>query len=348
MRDSIVLQNLRELDKTGKLPQRLSAAFCHVDTAILNFCRYGGTLCDVLIALGTVERALAVTGGQFRGEIICRPIQDLSVDWIDATNDGSAEFEISLALAGLHHGPDFQVKESIPPVRTNLEPVQKGQPWVWDKVDRSVVWKAGSLAENLVAVLERRLLDGGAPSIDFFHGVRIETLGWFVAGETNDRRIEDLLWALTLVRTAKSRNVQFASSGFPPPFPRAFALLKPLFLPRPIRFYKSRWRYTKPNSEAIRIRPEPRVLSLVRAGRVPEACEIAGRRLLVSGLKPMPSPAASGIMRQVDAEIQCNLDPTRLAASLLMPVRDNELNRLLRLVTRLPEDALVSQMEGVE
>ena len=338
------IEQYRRSCSAKETPSRFRAALRRIEAKIFDYCRYGDSsdLLGVLIALGMAERELAVTGGHRGGKQICRPIQNLSVDWINATNDGSAEFEIALSLAGLQHGPDFQGKESIPPLRTNLEPVQKGKSWVWDKVDRAVVWKAGGLAENLVAVLERRLLGGGAPSIDFHHGIRIQTVGRFIAGDTNDRRIEDLLWALTLIRTAKGRNVQFTSSGFPPPFPRAFALLKPLFLPRPIHFYKGRWQYTEPRSDAVRIQPEPRVLPLLRAERVPEACEIAVRRLLVSGLKPMPSPAASGIMRQVDIEIQSNLDPTRLAASLLLPVRNDELNRLLRLVTRPPEETSVS------
>ena len=335
---------------SGDAPQRLQAAGRRIESKIFDYCRYGqpSGLLGILIALGVAERELAVTGGQRGGKQICRPIPQLLPDWIEATNDGSVEFEIALALASLHHRPDQPVRESTLPVRGNLEPVsRKGETWIWGQAGRSVVWKRGCLVANLIAVLERRLLDGGTASIDFHHGVRIETLARFVASKTNDSRIEELLWGLTLVGPPEQLTAQFAASEFPLPFPRAFALLKPLFLPRPIRFYRGRWRYAKSESDAVRIRMEPRVLPLVCAGRIREACEIAARRLLVSGLTPMPSPTASGIMRQVDAEIGDNLDSTRLAASLLLPIRGYELDLLLRLVTRLPEGASVSQTEGV-
>ncbi len=327
----------------GDAPQRLQVAMRRIESKIFDYCRYGSRadLRGVLIALGMAERELAVTGGQRGGKQICRPLQDLSAAWIQATNDNSTEFEIALALAGLH-------QQSALPMRANLEPVnRKGKYWTWSEADRSVVWNRGNLTANMIAVLERRLLDGGnASSIDFRRGVRMETLAQFIFDETNDRRIEELLWALALVRPPEQSDAQFPSSEASLPFPRAFALLKPLFLPRLVRSYGNRWRYAEPRSDAIPIRLEPRVLPLVRAGRIREACGIAARRLLVSGLKPMPGPAASGLMRQVDAEIETNLNPDRLAASLLLPVRGDELDRLLRLVTRLPENDPVPQTEG--
>ena len=336
---------------SGDAPQRLQAAARRIESKIFDYCRYGdrADLLGILIALGTAQRELAVTGGQRGGKQICRPLQDLSGDWIQATNDGSPEFEIALALASLHCP---EKEKSTLPVRANLEPVnRKGKFWNWGEADRSVVWKRGSLAANMIAVLERRLLAGGNASIDFRHGVRMETLARFIAGETNDRRdrrIEELLWALMLVRTSEQHDAQFTPSEASVPFPRAFALLKPLFLPRPIRSYKDRWQYAEAESESILIRLDPRILPLVRAGRVREACDIAARRLLVSGLQPMTGPTASGIVRQIGAEIEIDLDPTRLAASLLLPIRGAELNRLFRLVTRLPEEDSVPQTEGVE
>ena len=337
---------------SGDAPQRLQAAARRIESKIFDYCRYGdrADLLGILIALGMAERELAVTGGQRGGKQICRPLQDLSGDWIQATNDGSPEFEIALALASLHCP---EKEKSTLPVRANLEPVnRKGKFWNWGEADRSVVWNRGSLAANMIAVLERRLLAGGNASIDFRHGVRMETLARFIAGETNDRRddrrIEELLWALMLVRTSEQHDAQFTPSEASVPFPRAFALLKPLFLPRPIRSYRDRWKYAEAESESILIRLDPRILPLVRAGRIREACDIAARRLLVSGLQPMTGPTASGIVRQIGAEIEIDLDPTRLAASLLLPIRGDELNHLLRLVTRLPEEDSVPQTEGVE
>lgn len=332
-------------------PQRLQAAARRIESKIFDYCRYGNPadLLGVLIALGAAERELAVTGGQRGHEQICRPIQALSPDWIAATNDGSAEYEIALALAGIRGRPDAQAREPSLPLRGNLEPVKgKGSTWVWDEAGPSVVWKGGSLVANMAAILERRLLDGGKPGLCFQNGVRVETVARFLAGETSDRRVEELLWALALVRTDRARDLRFTSAEFPSPLWRAFALLKPLFLPWPIRFDGGRWRYSEKDDDAVQIKLEPRVLPLVRADRISEACEIAARRLLVSGLKPMPGRTASGSMRQVGAEIKEGVDPARLAASLLLPMNGNEIGRVLRLVTRPPEETPVFEGQGVE
>lgn len=58
------------------------------------------------------------------------------------------------------------------------------------------------------------------------------------------------------------------------------------------------------------MRPEPSVLSLLRAGRVGNACRIACRRLYATGLCP------------VQPQFPDIADGTRLAASLLVPIRD--------------------------
>ena len=234
-------------------------------------------------------------------------------------------------------------------MRANLEPVkQKKGAWVWDAAGPSVVWKGGSLVANMAAVLDRRLLDGGKPSIGFHQRVRTVTVARFLAGETDDGRIEELLWALALVRTASARDLRFTSAELPPPLPRAFALLKPLFLPWPIRFDSGRWRYSRKDDDAVQIKLEARVLPLVRADRISEACVIAARRLFVSGLRPMFGPSSSGGIREVNAEIEEGIDPARLAASLLLPMNGHEIDRLLRLVTRPPEETPVLEGQGVE
>ena len=320
-------------------PQRLQSALRRIESKIFDYCRYGERidLLDVLIGLGAAERELAVTGGQRGGKQICRPIQTLPAAWIEATYDGSAEFEIALSLASIHDQPNASATKSVLPIRVNLAPVQrKGSIWVWEEAGRTVVWKGRSLVANMVAVLERRLLDGGERSLCFHNGVRIETVSRFLAGEIDDRRIEDLLWALAPVRRSRVRVSQSTPSELPP---RAFALLKPLFLPWAVRFEGGRWEYAK---EDIPIKLESRVLPLLRAGRISDACEIAVRRLLVNGLKPMFGSSGSGTLRKVDAEIQEGLDPTRLAASLLLPMHANGLNRLIPLVTRPPEETSVS------
>jgi len=72
--------------------------------------------------------------------------------------------------------------------------------------------------------------------------------------------------------------------------PSHYALLKHLFDP------------------SIDVKAEPSILSLLSAGRIPEACDIAIRRMRASGYKPIL--AAYGL----------DCDGIRLAASLLIPI----------------------------
>jgi hypothetical protein len=71
---------------------------------------------------------------------------------------------------------------------------------------------------------------------------------------------------------------------------------------------------------------ETRILPLLRASRVQDACVIADRRLLVSGVPPL-----RGVVSLGEAA-----DPARLLAALLLPVRNEDLHRLLELVEPAP------------
>jgi CRISPR-associated protein Csx17 len=59
----------------------------------------------------------------------------------------------------------------------------------------------------------------------------------------------------------------------------------------------------------LKVRPESSIVPLLCAGRVGEACQIAQRRLLISGLNPLR------------VHFSDSSDGTRIAAALLFPVR---------------------------
>lgn len=356
-------------------PERLRIAVRRIESAIFDFCRSGssaqGELQRVLIALGAAERELALTGGVIGGKSSCRPVPILRSVWISAADDRSPEFEIALALAGIHRHQrnrsdteslgeeatdditgvhDHQVNrpsDQFPPIRENLEPVKKrGYSCNWDEEGQHVVWNRGNLAENLIAVLDRRLRDGGKASLGFKRGVRLETIAKFLTGDVDDNKIEALLWALTLVESGDSSESRFQASrpGMLPP--AAFALLKPLFLPWPIQWKARKWQYGSETAGSIDIGMEPRVLPLIRAERVMEACRIASRRLLVSGLAPMLGHSSHATPHEIPSEIEVGIDPKRLAASLLLPIHNDELDSLLHLAIRPHDEA--SEMQGVD
>ena len=333
-------------------PKRILATLNGIDSAIFEFCKYGGSRLfqDIVIALGRAERELAVTQGKFKGKTV-KPIPLLSPAWMSAADDGSPDFRVARALVGIRHTPDAAGDQTkIGPLRANLEPVDwKKRCHAWAEKDRAVVWNAADLTANLANIIQRRVMDGqragcGRLPLDFRFAVPLDTVAAFLAGELDDQRIADLIWGLMLVddRSNQSRDRHGTNDWA---VPRAYALLKLLFLPRPLVTKRGAdgtllarlVRDDEPGG--IVIRPEPSILSLLRGGRLGEACVIAMRRLRASGLDPMPKPIRGRRVRdedwrELDYMSGSGIDPQRLAAALLIPIREDAVNRLIALVIR--------------
>jgi CRISPR-associated protein Csx17 len=340
------LDEFRRTAHREKTP-RLNHALRAIDSAILDFCRYRGKSLfqGILIALGRAERELAVTTGKM-GQSMCRPfpLAGLTPDWIGAADDGCTEFLLARALSGVH-----DPERKTGPLRANLEPVDwressEKRSANWTRRDRAVVWNANDISDNLAAILARRMQDGQRqgcenPPLASPAVAPLAAIGQFIAGATDDRRIEDLLWALMLVRPTESPQQPEDASQIPV----AYALLKLLFLPRPLVFERGDggrlWvRYARRGESGVRIRAELRVPHLLRAGRLGEACVIAVRRLRASGLAPMPHPQAGRTRDrdwgELDVIGMTHLDPVRVAAALPVPIGDRGVQQLVRLITR--------------
>jgi CRISPR-associated protein Csx17 len=315
-------------------PPRLKTALRNLDEAIFEFCRYGGAASfqSILISLGHAECELAPSIGKI-GKRTVSPSTGLAPDWVRAANDNSAEFEVALALAGIQ---DHERK--IGPLRCNLEPVtvwhgkNEALAWKWAEKGRAVVWNSADLSANLAAILRRRLMDAGRNGcanlpLAATNFASLDAISRFLAGELDPQRIENLLWGLMSVRQSPCMLSTTADKDAPP-LPRAYALLKLLFLPEPLTV----------NGLSIAIKPEPSIVNLLIAGRVGEACQIAMRRLRASGLSPLPHPRTGGAVRDADwKELDClGADGVRLAAALLLPISHASINHLRKLVIREP------------
>jgi CRISPR-associated protein Csx17 len=336
---------LREIDPwlrslrhavSDQTPPRFSFALRRIERAIFDYCRYGGSAFfqAILVALGRAEAHLA-TGESFRtnrqtGRTAIRPLGGLSPEWIEAARDNTPEFALALSLAGI-----YDPSGKIGPLRANLEPVEwKKQCRDWASKDRAVVWNAAHLDANLIAVLQRRLMDGTRAGCErlplaFSGTASLETITFFLSGGIDEPRLENLLWGLMCVRHGANPGM----TTFRPdsrdllPLPRAFALLKLLFLPFPLRAEVG---------EVI-IKPEPSILSLLRSGRLAEACVIGLRRLRASGLEPLPHRSSSRSNRDETWQDACAFDGTRLAAALLFPISHRDIQTLQDLVLRREE-----------
>lgn len=348
-----------------KAPPRFSSALRAIDSAIFDFCKYGGAAFfqRILIALGAAERELALTPGRV-GQSLTKvpPLAGLTPDWLQTADDGLPEFAIARALAAV-----YDPQGRIGPLRANLEPVDwksNCRRWLDDTnaqtKERSVVWTAADLPTNLTHVLARRLMDGARAGCDHLplaspFAVSLHTIAAFIAGDLDDERIEQLIWGLMLVdqpgkTQRRPEERQAAHSDTPALLPRDYALLKLLFLPRPLVPERSgenvRWRLAGRLAHGrieagLAIRPEPRVLPLLRAGRVGEACRIAAQRLRTSGLSPMPGALPAGGMRD-DTWDEGMADPRRgwrLATALLIPLSSESVNSLVKLVCRADDSA---------
>ncbi len=327
-------------------PARFTSALRRINSAIFDYCRYGGRadFQAILIALGRAERELMRDGRwAVAGKNHVPPLYGLSADWIEASRDSSSEYELALALANIRG------YEKVRPLRANLEPVRidyrkDGTAYAsWTEKGRAVVWNQSDLSSNLAAVLARRMQDAAGQAHSRLplwspHSASPGAIAAFLSGQTDDNRLEDLLWGLLLIDPSKgSITTKSKAAGIQaaPPLSRSYALLKPLFLPVPIVYQVQRWRYARRNELGIAIHPEPRILPLLRAGRINEAAGIAGQRLRASGLQPMITRGERG-WRQEQGQ--------RLAAALLFPIDSYLLDRLLRLIVR--EDSIATRLSG--
>ncbi len=331
------LDRFRRATGDNNAPPRFKGALRGIEQAIFDLCRYGGKtyLQSLLIALGRAEGELAVTAGMIgQSKIAIRPLAGLSRAWITRSNDASTEFAIARALASVH-----DAEKKLGPLRCNLEPVNPvsfgadPQAMRWAERDRAVVWNSADLWSNLAAILARRVMDGARAGcerlpISATAFASLESVARFLAGETDDRRIADLVWGLVLVRGAAASAGNLLGAN-PPPLPRTYALLKLLYLPEPMRVGEAE----------IEIRPEPEILRLLSANRLDDACRIARRRLRASGLVPIPQARSMSDSRDGgrDHANPARIDGGRLAAALLMPIVPSAVSELRKLVLREPE-----------
>ncbi|HQX49858.1 MAG TPA: type I-U CRISPR-associated protein Csx17 [Planctomycetaceae bacterium] len=343
-------------------PSRFRTAARCIDATIFDYCRYGGReqFSAILRALGQAERELA-NGDSFRvdrktGRSKVPPLMGLSSKWIEAANDGSLEFRLALSLASM-----FDREQKVGPLRANLEPFDwsRGKYADWATKDRRVVWNATDLASNLSSVVARRLMDATRLGcvqlpLESAYAAPLDAVATFLIGDidgqtVDDERIEELLWGLMLV-DHRSDRIELPKSNFnAAPLPRAYALLKLLFLPAPLVLDRTAngsvrgVTYCREGQEGLTIRPEPQIIPLLQSGRpdsVGEACRIAARRLRVTGINPLPHRTSGGRNRDaVWEEVGSGLDGRRLAASLLFPLAPFSISKLFNLVARPDSDS---------
>lgn len=312
-RSAATKKNKEDDEKRGSA--RFRSTLRQIERAIFDFCQYGGPemFRRILISLGRAE-ALIASAPRFREEAKgLRPIE-LSAEWIKAADDRSDEFRIALALASI-----FDAEPKVGAIRRNLEPVEsKGRSMTWAEKDRAVVWTTGNLPSNLAAILTRRVMDaersgGEAHALKASCHAPLNAVCNFLSGSLDEDLINDLFWGLCLCDSGKYTPINAETSGSLP-IPSSYSLLKLLFLPPD--------QDSSMDEDKARIVPDARVLALLRADRLAEACQRAAQ--VLRGKRNLAQPQAMHGHPSRDSEWAetrwPGLSATRLAAALLIPI----------------------------
>ena len=323
------LDNLRRQATGRNAPASLGTALRQIDQAIIEFCQRGQPrdLQNVLIALGHAERWLS-TSSLRKGAYPTHPLNNLSRDWLRYADDQTAEFRLARALSSILP-VEKDIQPLVGPIRENLEPVEspQRQRTEWKEGSTSFVWTAGDVLSNMLAVLERRCIEGrmnnlNYPPLDSVYSARLNDITAFLNGRVDPQRIADLVLPLSFVRHRRRPETgESFQQHTPLDLPTAYTAMKLTLLTE---------RFNCPKfGEARDIRMEPQMLALLRAGRVKDAYHVAYRRLRASGLQPVSN--TPGI---VDRSEQGR----RLAAALLFPLDGGSHQAFAQRALRPPSD----------
>lgn len=273
----------------------------------------------VLILLGEIQRYLATSPAARKA---CPPVPALSEQWIALAEDGSTEFSLAAALASLYaRGGD---KPGEPLRRTMLmrshlapERYERGR-FMWDdSVRHQVIWGAGTLENNLIDVLRRRLIEFERAELadkpfESTRAAPLANVAAWLGGELDSRRLAALVPGLMLARIPRGPQTRIDESL---PLPAAYRLLKPFFCT------DAQLRRAGLLLADGRLPASADLVRRLMAGQTGGVLETALRRLRVHGL----DIALAGLGRGA-ADFP---DGRRLLAALFVPVGDADLRHLL-------------------
>ena len=233
-----------------------------------------------------------------------------------------------------------------PPMAAHLAPLDErvffyrgslGTRRAWSAGDSppTVVWGAGPLVPNLIAVLERRLVEASTRGLDDkplagATGARLADVAAFLSADFDDARCAALLAGLAWARPARLRSASGQSGPAPVPF--AYAALKPLFSP------DAALRAARALAATVQMPVPPGLVARLRAGgnrsdgRATDAAVwLAQGRARASGLPTLFGDAHSGARQSTieGGRMGAGVPADRLAAALLIPIGDRALSALI-------------------
>ena len=320
---------------------------------------------SALVAIGRLGAWLSISA---KGRETVAPPPLLSRAWLLRADDASPEFRIASALAALGIAPrnpegDSYSAESqsrvqpAPPMAAHLAPLTSGpsdgfegttffrgqrlrRRRRWASADRppTVVWSHGGLVANMVAVLERRLVEAsvrglGDKPLSGASFVRLSDVAVFLTGGFDDGHCAALLAGMVWARPVwlSSKEKQLVSRQIGPPF--AYSALKPIFSTN-----KALKRAGAiPDNGSLPVPPS--LVGQLRMGgqsqdgkTTDRAVRTAFSRARSSGLSSpyAPTRSTSGTSTPCGGRIGVGVQAERLTAAMLIPISDRGLASLLQ------------------
>jgi CRISPR-associated protein Csx17 len=280
--------------------QEASMALCEEETRT--------NLTALLLALGECERQNVASAKWCQDEKkgIISPIPSIDSRWAAKACDGTSEFRIAAAVASLR----LKVGESELPFRQSLEGIKMESRWSlrWSDASAPCAWMSGDLTGSLIAAMRERLIRNakvpGPYSDVASEKASIGDVHDFLIGDLDDRRVDALIWALSLVDWGERPCIRPENPA--PRFPgMTYAILRCYYAP-----WESGGKWMDPGTE---------VLSLASAGHGARATALAMRRMRAFDFDVRGTPMDIGKERT-----------RRIAASLAIQVREQEMIELKR------------------
>ena len=353
------LESARRLASGATAPSHATATMRRLQDALFQMTDEGqsgeGTR-NALIALGGFVRWMTLNRNVREA---LRPPPVVSRDWMHAADDDSPEFRVAAALAGLglvgrseggeapvtvetadDDAAGAQSPPRTPPMASHLAPIDEDRystdrrsAWSTSAMAPNVVWGTGSLVTNMIAVLERRLVEAtvrGLPDKPFSGAAhaRLEDVAAFLSGDFDDSRCAALLAGLIWVRPAHLRMNTNAPAS---PVAFAYAALKPIFTPDDVLRRIGVLTGTERLPVPPELVPQLRAGGDRRDGRASDtAVRIALARARGSGIPSLFDSARSGGRPGATERSRhgAGVPSDRLAAALLVPIGDHSLKFL--------------------
>ncbi len=362
------LRKVRKFGRDSKQATSIRYAVKNLEEALFELLApkpSNSAVSGALMAIGQLGLRLG-TVQLIEREPVPAPPPLLSSEWVRKADDGSPEFRIAAALAGLgicHQVSETRgdnqstpkVQEFTPPMAAHLtnltnsresnakfetrtffrgQDLRKSRHWAENAHSPTAVWGHGGLVSNMIAVIERRLVE--VPSrglIDKpFDGscfAQLSDIVAFLGGEFDDERCSKLLSGMVWVKPTKFLRSRDGESRVP----FAYAALKPIFTTNQMLIRLG----IIPPETSVPI--PPGLITRLRMGghsldgrATNRAVLTAFGRARSSGMSSKFDPIHSGTGEQART---CNrfgagIRPDRLAASLLIPIFDRGMKSLLQ------------------